>query len=138
MKTEFCTYIMYLFVSPPYCKCVSENYNAEKVRVGVGICVHPRSDCQSPIGDLKIKIEKHVTLTGLSHNTMSLCACFQNFTHAVTVAMIAMMKKHTNKTLSNMTMSMMTTVVHRDVENEWSICVYSGWSLVFTMLLLPP
>ena len=35
---------------------MSENYNAEKVRMGEGICVHfTRSNCHSSIGDSKIK-----------------------------------------------------------------------------------
>ena len=41
----------------------------------------------------------------------------------VTVAMIAMMKSETRRTLSKVTMSMMTTITtvpHRNLENEWS------------------
>ena len=67
----------------------------------------------------------------------------------VTVPMSSMMRKSpTKKTVLNVTMSMMTTmttVLHRDFENDWSSSPFSkeqvacipGAPFVFTVLLPP-
>ena len=111
----------------------------------------PCSKCHCSSGDSKI-IFFFATLTDLSRSTKSPCARFlwqvlyrsgrvlrgQVRLISVTVAMNAMMRKNpTKRTLLKVTMSMMTTmttVLHRDFENDWSsflfshctICFYSG------------
>ena len=113
---------------------VSESYSVEEVRVGVGICAHP--PVRIVILRLAIRRSKHVQkkkmrlaligFTAPGRPVLVICGRVlrgQARKIMATVATSAMMRKNaTRKTLLTVTMSMMTTmttVPHRDLENDW-------------------